>query len=351
MAGLNLPAAQATHCCGGPVQPAPQIHAEMLLLRETEYVLAGQLRHLELSGDEYNPPAQFAHALVVEPVGSRNSPGSHFMQAVLSLVLYLPAGQRSHTPVDCLACPALQWQPPGSSVPCTESDSIAHVRHCERSAAAYVPCGHVAQTLVTAPTADEDFPYAHSVHAMLPEPVLYLPDSHGKQISPSTPVKPELHLQSSTLSLPAAESEFETTPKPQIEHGAEPTPALYCPAAHSTHATPPSGPVDPGPQTQSETVEAPDTAEVLPGKQSMHAETPSDEEYLPPTQLAHTDMSSVSVYVPGGQASHLPDTVLNPCLQRQYDSSVESPPVVFLSLGQLVQLDDASFREYLPCGH
>jgi len=226
MMGLNLPTAQATHCCGGPVQPAPQMHAEMLPLRDTEYVLAGHFRHRELSGDEYSPPAQFAHAFVVDAVRARNSPGSHCMQAVSSLVLYLPAGQRVHTSLDCLACPALHWQSPGPSLPCTESDEGAHGRHCERSAAAYVPCGHVAQTLVAAPTADEDFPCPHSVHAMLPEPVLYLPDSHGKQISPSSPVKPELHLQSSTPSLPAAESEFETTPKPQIEHGAEPTPAL-----------------------------------------------------------------------------------------------------------------------------
>jgi len=101
MTSLNLPAAQATHCCGGPVLPASHMHAATSPLRATEWVWSGQAKHRELSADEYVPPAQFAHAFVEEAFRARNSPGSHCTHAVLSLVLYLPAGQPVHSDPDC----------------------------------------------------------------------------------------------------------------------------------------------------------------------------------------------------------------------------------------------------------
>jgi len=101
MLGLNFPAAQATHSCGGPVLPASHMHATTSLLRATECVWSGQEMHRELSADEYFPPAQLAHAFVAEALCARNSPGSHCSHAVFSLVLYLPAGQPVHSYPDC----------------------------------------------------------------------------------------------------------------------------------------------------------------------------------------------------------------------------------------------------------
>ena len=128
-----MPAGQRVHtsldCLACPAlhrqSPGP-------LLPSTESDDAGQARHCELSVDEYDPPAQSAHAFVVEAVGARNLPGSHCVHAVCSVVLYLPAAQASHSLPDSTAKPALHLQSPGPLLPSTESDEAGQGRHSER---------------------------------------------------------------------------------------------------------------------------------------------------------------------------------------------------------------------------
>ena len=58
-----------------------------------------------------------------------------------------------------------------------------------------------------AATKEEDLPAGHNVQEALPAESLYVPALHPVHVSPFPPVKPTLHLQSSSLALLVEEVE------------------------------------------------------------------------------------------------------------------------------------------------
>ena len=114
----------------------------------------------------------------------------------------------------------------------------------------YVPAGHAEHS----PPSSTMYPALHPVlHPALPAVSLYLPAGHAVHSPPSGPVYPAMHSQSVTLSLPAADVASDDG---QAKHSALPAVSLYLPAGHAVHS-PPSGPVYPASHLQSVTLSLP----------------------------------------------------------------------------------------------
>ena len=93
----------------------------------------------------------------------------------------------------------------------------------------YVPAGHSWQVLeLDAPSSGENLPEGQLLQASDPTTVLYLPAAHAKQAPPSGPVEPAMQTQSNTVLLPAGELE----PEGQLMQASDPTAVLYLPAIH-----------------------------------------------------------------------------------------------------------------------
>jgi len=175
----------------------------------------------------------------------------------------------------------------------------------------------------SAPVPGEYLPPWHKVHAAEPLTSLYDPATHAVHVPPSRPVYPILHVQSVTSSLPrpeyaseghARQAAFDVSPVPDEYlppwhkvQGDDPITSLYDPATHAGHA-PPSGPVCPILQVQSEMVELP-TPEKLKEGQIVHVAadvSAISAEYLPPGHRAHADDPITSLYDPATHAEHVP---------------------------------------------
>jgi len=88
----------------------------------------------------------------------------------------------------------------------------------------------------------------HVKHSPAPVPGLYVPASHAVHVVPSNaPLYPAKHLQSVSASVPDAE----LVPSGHVKHSPAPVPALYLPASHAVHGTPPDKAVYPATHTQS----------------------------------------------------------------------------------------------------
>jgi hypothetical protein len=132
----------------------------------------------------------------------------------------------------------------------------------------YLPATHSMQMLAEeAPSVVEYLPAAQPVHKSLPISVLYVPAKHAEQTPPSDPVYPLLQRQWVAATLPLGELECsghaaqvvaeaaptaaEYASAAQSVHAAEPEPALYFPAIHSTQTSPLDTAVVPASQVQS----------------------------------------------------------------------------------------------------
>ena len=164
--------------------------------------------------------------------------------------MYCPAGQGVHEPPVGPLYPALHTHAATDVLALGELEFAVHVRQVDSS---------------VAPTVDEYFPAAQSVHAALPVPILYLPAAHAEHTPPSGPVYPTLQVQAATAVLGLGEllllghaEQVVATVAPavveyvavaQLVHCALPVAILYVPATHGEHM-PPSGPVYPTLQVQ-----------------------------------------------------------------------------------------------------
>ena len=181
----------------------------------------------------------------------------------------------------------------------------------------------------------EAVPAGHKSHTALPEACLYWPAAHGVHASPSGPVKPDTHMQSTRSRLASAEvvwfgharqafAESAPTcspyvPAEQFVHVAFPGDVLYRPALHSAHA-PPLGPDAPALQEQSVRISLPPGASA---KLPQASHTPASValttvENLPCAQLAHGALPGAVLNEPATQRAHGPPSgPAHPASQRQ----------------------------------
>jgi hypothetical protein len=227
---------------------------------------------------------------------------------------------------------------------------------------------HAVHTLSEdAATVEENVLFPHSVHALGPIPVLYVPCTHPRHTDPFAPVYPTLHRQSTASSLPSGACEnagqlvqFEVACASAVEysftlqfvHVPMPTAVLYVPATHATHASPSVDPEYPALHEQLvSTVLAP-TENVFAG-QSRHmleAVAAGSVPYLPAAQSMHASLPRSQLYVPGGHAVHPRSVVFvvsavafgagaYPALQLQNETDSLPAPTVLESGGHTVQAE------------
>lgn len=166
----------------------------------------------------------------------------------------------------------------------------------------YFPAGHAVQATAAA---SEYVPSSQYVHGSEPVAPLYSPATHASHGAPFGPVYPALHEQSvaskhcvSTGSV--GSKQLESALAGQSVHAALPDMLLYFPAAQAVHV-PLSGPVYPMLQAQAE---APFESVVELAGHVKHDGVPGAGAYLPSSQSPQyiVDMSERSF--PAGQAVH-----------------------------------------------
>lgn len=119
------------------------------------------------------------------------------------------------------------------------------------------------------------------VHAVLPDTVLYFPETHPVHAPPLGPVNPTLHVHAVIAAL--LESAFELSG--QGVHAALPGALLYVPATQNVQA-PPLGPVNPALHKHA-LIAAPAGAENEFAGQSMHVHILVRLSYLPALHSTH----------------------------------------------------------------
>ena len=227
---------------------------------------------------------------------------------------------------------------------------------------------HGAHTLLEdAATAGENVLLPHSVHALGPTTVLYVPCTHPRHTCPLAPVYPALQRQSTASSLPTGDWEnegqlvhvdvtcamvVEYSCTLQFVHVPTPTPVLYVPAIHATHASPFVDPEYPALQEQSVSRVLAVNENVFSG-QSRHilaAVAAGSVPYLPAAQSVHAGLPRSELYVPGGHALQARPVVFvvtavvfgagaYPALQLQNDKDSLPVPIVLESAGHAVQAE------------
>jgi len=115
------------------------------------------------------------------------------------------------------------------------------------------PALHSQSVTLSLPAVDVESDDGQSKQSAGPTVSLYLPATHAVHAPPLFPVYPALHLQSVTLSLP---SDNEADDDGQAKHSALPAVSLYLPATHAVHS-PPFGPECPALHLQSATLSLP----------------------------------------------------------------------------------------------
>ena len=167
------------------------------------------------------------------------------------LVFTLPGLHITQVPPFGPENPLLHRHSDASTLPCGDHEFAGQLRHSERA---------------DAEREDPYVPFGQRSHPSDPTDCLYEPIGHAAQSCPSSPVKPLLHVQLSTLVLPSAsEKEKEghgahesaepwATSDEKVPGGHRvqlpaPAPSLYVPAAHGIQG-PPSSPKNPSSHTQ-----------------------------------------------------------------------------------------------------
>jgi hypothetical protein len=149
-----------------------------------------------------------------------------------------------------------------------------------------------------------------------------------------------------------APSVAENLPAAQLVHVAVPVTVLYVAAKQAVHATP-SGPVNPGLQTQLVKALLPAVELEFPG-QAAHVEAPVAVEYVPMTQFKHRE-APVPEYVPAPQSTQtLPAREYWPARHCKHRDDELAPMTEDLPAAQLMQLnglEDTNCIEYLPSIH
>ena len=220
-----------------------------------------------------------AHAVHGPPTGPPN-PALH-VQAVSPAVERECAPQDTHGPPLRLVYPALQTQESVLMLVCPGELELA----LHTQAALLVLCtGEVA--------ADR-----HATHTDDPVALLNVPAAHGAHATPSEPVEPALHVQSTRAPLAAGACE----PVGHNVH-AEAAVVEYLPATQSLHAVPPGAALY-VPEPQVVHARAPTRLLYVPGRHNVHAEA-AVMEYLPAIQSLHAVPPDAALYVPGSQVVH-----------------------------------------------
>ena len=233
------------------------------------YVPTGHKMHEEAAVvSEYEPSRQSVHIhCAVAPTAAEYLPTPQSVHAAVPVsALYFPCAQVMHVPPFAPVDPMLHTQSAITVLPkkkCPESDGqAAHViSSVAPTAAEYLLTAHSVQVLSPeAPIVVEYFPVPQSVQTLgeeaprvveyLPAPqllhmaeptkALYFPAAHAVHVLPFCPVNPALHWQWIKSLLPCALTEFSG----QAEQEAEPISILYVPATHKIHVCP-SSPVAP----------------------------------------------------------------------------------------------------------
>ena len=167
-----------------------------------------------------------------------------------------------------------------SSLPTADLLPVGQAAHEDTSAAPtvseYLPATHAVHSDgETAPEVPEYLPAGQFLHAMLPDPSLYLPAAHIWHIWPILS-EPASHTHADTLWLPAAELEC-VGHVMHSDSAAAPTVLEYLPAAHSVHV---DGSV------------APAVVEYLPLAQVLHSASPDAPLKVPAAHRVHTPPAS-----------------------------------------------------------
>ena len=245
----------------------------------------------------------------VAPTAPEYLPAPQSMHAASPVpALYLPAPHPTHGPPFGPVKPASHAHSDTPPLPAGASECAGHALH--------VPSP-------VAPTASEYLPAPQSSHAASPVPALYLPAPHSTHGPPFGPVKPASQIHADTPALPAGAFAFaghaehvpssvcpvapEYLPAPQYVHAASPAPALYLPAAQSTHG-PPFGPVKPASQIHPDTPPLPAGASEFAGH-VVHVPSPvapTAPEYLPAPQSMHAASPVPALYLPAPHPTHGP---------------------------------------------
>ena len=297
------------------------------------------------------------HEIHVDPSTAPTSPEylplAHSLQPPApEASLYLPAPQLWHVLAFRPVKPAMHAHSHTPPLPAGASECAGHALHAPSP---------------VAPTAPEYLPAPQSMHAASPVPALYLPAPHPTHGPPFGPVKPASQIHADTPALPAGAFAFaghaehvpssvcpvapEYLPAPQYVHAASPAPALYLPAAQSTHG-PPFGPVKPASQIHPDTPPLPAGASECAGH-AVHALSPvapTAPEYLPPAHAVHPPVPAFILYVPSTHAVHVPPSDPVYPLSHLHADKPVLPAADIEFAGQSWHATVAP-TEYLPAAH
>jgi len=162
-------------------------------------------------------------------------------------------------------------------------------------------------------------PAAHCKHSDDPFTPLNVPGKHATHLPPFGPLYPALQRHPSASELPLSELDrfpdghvthsvpplmFRYVPSLHRSQAEEPLLALNSPGKHATHC-PPSGPLYPALQTQSDTSVLPcNVSDLFPEGHDTHAVPPVIFRYSPALHALHSDDPLIALNSPAAHATH-----------------------------------------------